>query len=302
MPASKEIAIIGAGPAGVAAAVQCARLGIHPWLADRSGSAGGLVENAFSVENYPGLEPMDGPSFALLLRAHLDRFGVSVDRACVRRVTPASNGFLIEGDFGRISARSVIAAFGTEARALDIPGALELSGSGLYYELVNPPLDLPFDEVIVIGGGEAALDYSLSLAKLGVKVSILVRGDSLRAAGRLVDVVESSDSMEIVFNARPRSMRRTSGGIEVELTVPGGAIVRTAGAVVAAIGRTSRTADLINGLDAHALGTVSTRIPGLFIAGGARTGTLGQAGMAVGDGLCAAMKAVSYIRALGGLK
>ena len=84
--------------------------------------------------NYPGLEPMDGPAFTRLLRAHLERFGVSVENAAIQSVTHGDDGFLLEGDFGEIHARAVIAAVGTEAKRLDISGAAELEGSGLFYD------------------------------------------------------------------------------------------------------------------------------------------------------------------------
>lgn len=296
-----EIAIIGAGPAGVAAAVQCARLGMRPWLCDKSGTAGGLVENAFCVENYPGLEPTDGPAFARLLGNHLERFDVTVAPAIVESVTPSRGGFLLEGDFGSLSALALIAAVGTEAKRLEIPGAKELEGDGLYYEvggkLRAEASSTPIKKVIVIGGGEAALDYSLTLAQRGAKVKVLVRGRALRATGRLVDLATSNDSVEVLFESTPRSIRRKEVGIEVELEAPHGELPLSADAAVAAVGRRTRVFELINNLDEAAARTLSTSIPGLFIAGDARTGTLGQAGMAVGEGLDAAMKAVSFVRA-----
>ncbi len=291
MPAT-DVVIIGAGPAGVAAAVQCQRLGVRPLLLDRSGEAGGLVANGFSVENYPGLEPMPGNELKSLFQAHLKRFELSVGKGDVRRISAEDGAFVVEGDFGATRSRAVIVAVGTVPRELPVPGASELGTTRLFYEVRQLFHTLPLEKlkrVLVIGGGEAALDYSLSLARRGIQVRLLARGEHFRAKGRLVRLVQHSPPIRIIFGAAPQSLRPVSEGVELQLSTPQGMATYDGDAVIVAIGRGSRVGDLFSGLDVTGAERVSTEVPGLFIAGDARFGSLGQVGMAVGDGLRAAI-------------
>ena len=106
----EQIVIVGAGPAGCAAAVQCARLGVKPLLLDQSGKAGGLVANAFLVENYPGLEkPLTGEVFAGRLAEHLARFDVTITAQTVSRVEPDSHGWIVRTDGQHVRARPAYA-------------------------------------------------------------------------------------------------------------------------------------------------------------------------------------------------
>jgi thioredoxin reductase (NADPH) len=288
----------------VAAAVQCKRLGIAPLLLDREGVAGGLVANGFSVENYPGLEPMPGKELVKLLQAHLKRFDLDVEKGTVQRISKENGAFAIEGDFGTTRSRAVIVAVGTSPKELPIPVGSELAMTHLFYE-VRQVLDKDpmqnMKRVLVIGGGEAALDYSLSLASRGIEARLLVRGEDFRAKGRLVRLVKHSPLVKVDFSATPRRLRKTPPGVELEFSTPDGMGTHIGDAVIVAIGRTSKARDLFSGLDVMGAETVSTEVPGevpgLFIAGDARWGSLGQVGMAVGDGLRAAIAAVDGLDA-----
>jgi len=260
-----------------------------------AGVAGGLTANAFSIENYPGLPPTDGPTFAGLLQGHLDRFEISVEPGQVRVIDHIGDRFLIRGDPGDIQARAVILAVGTIPSKLHIPGADELVGRGLYYE-VRDLVSRPPKTAIIIGGGEAALDYSLTLARAGVSVTVVVRGEKLRARGRLAALVEKEPAVEIVFHREPRGIGRVEAGIALDIDTPDGRATITSDMAIAAIGRRSAAQDLEMNLDVDPPETVSTRLRGFYLAGDARTGSLGQAGMAVGDGLAAAMASVAHVR------
>ncbi len=299
----KRITVIGAGPAGCAAAVQCARLGMVPLLLDKTGTAGGLVANAFSMENYPGLEPISGPEFVQKLEAHLARFGVPVTRARVDRIARSANGFRLTGEFGALEADAVIVAVGTVSKTLEIPGASTLAGAGVYNEVRQQLDQLRQDrtsgrDVLVIGGGEAALDYSLSLARAGARPVIIVRGAKLRAVGRLVKLVEEHPAIQCMYDTTPLSVGREGDEIVLTARRRGDQRSELRGAgVTVAIGRYRAADDLLDSLDIDLNKGVSTRIPGMYIAGDARFGGLGQVGMAVGDGLFAAMAACRYLNA-----
>jgi thioredoxin reductase len=270
--------------------VQAARLGVRPLVLDASGRAGGLLENARLVENYPGLEgPVSGLVFAARLAEHLARFGLTVESGRVDSLEPFTGGrarpsFLLRGAFGLVAARSVIVAVGTTARPLNVPGERALAGARLFYE-VKHLLPHPPPRVLVIGGGEAALDYSLSLVAAGARVEMCIRAERPAARGRLLEQALAQRHLSVRTKTEPLSMDARGAGVAVTVQTPQGRHTLTADAVLVAVGRVSAATAL--------LGRAEPR--GLFVIGDARRGKLGQAGMAVGDGLHAAASAVDYL-------
>lgn len=332
-----DLLVIGAGPAGCAAAVQFRRLGGNPVLMDRTGVPGGLVANAFRVENYPGTErPLRGQELAQRLRQYLSRFAIEVQKGTVVTVRPVEHrvkalsspsqnwhpegeepevpqdalrpGFRVSGDFGELLARSVVLSCGTVPVKAGIPGEA-LPGARIFYE-VNDLLPFLPRTAAVIGGGEAALDYSLSLADSGTRVNLLVRGHALRACARLREMVEREPRITLSLGTPVLELQGPSSS-RVELLVPGRRLALDG--VVLAVGRRTLVssmipppppplpaADSVPGSplrpSPHApRPTCLTSIPGLFIAGDARLGSLGQAGIAVGDGLWCAAAAASFL-------
>lgn len=302
---SQQIIIVGAGPAGCAAAIQCTRLGIPPLVLDRTGQVGGLISNAFLVENYPGLEPMRGTEFADRLTQHLARFEIPITRGVVTALARTSHqlsassqeGITVCGDFGKIHATSVIVAVGTEAIRLDIPGAAELEGNGLFHEVRHfLAIHSRPNQAVVIGGGEAAFDYALSLARAGAQVILLVRASSPRAHGRLVEMVNREPAIKVVLHTRPRAIRKKPDGFAIETSGPNSSSILETDGILAAIGRRSAAPSLLPGLEPDPRSPIMTRAPGIFVVGDARAGSLGQLGIAVGDGLQAAEAAVRHVR------
>lgn len=292
----QPLIIIGAGPAGTAAAIQCRRLGVTPLLLDRSGRAGGLVRNAFCIENHPGLEaPLSGPDLALRLAANLSAAGVAVATAEVSCIKPVPEGFRVCCADRELLAGCVIVAAGTSACRLGLPGEEQLANRRVFYEVrdllnVHPNPG----RVVVLGSGEAACDYSLTLASAGAMVLLAVRGDRLKARGRLAELVQAQPSIHIVFRTDCAGLD-TAGSFSVVLndSVRGEASVYSADAVLAAVGRRSVVPGLIPGLVAGEAGCMP--LAGLFLAGDCRRGTLGQAATAIGDGLEAAEAAVRFL-------
>jgi thioredoxin reductase (NADPH) len=290
---TERVVIVGAGPAGCAAAAQCARLGVRPRLLDRKGRAGGLVTQAYRIENNPGLEPMPGPVFAERIAAHIARFGIEVERAEVALIERDGDDLLLRGSFGAIEAHTAIVAVGTVARPLEIPGAADLvapPAGRLFHEVRALLATLPaVQRVLVVGSGEAALDYALTLADAGARVRVLARGPQprARARGRLVELARGHSRIEIACGVLPRRLSGDSKGIALAVTAAGVESIERADAILVAIGRDSAAGPLLD--------TTATAVPGLFIAGDARCGGLGQAGIAVGDGLAAAMAAVAHL-------
>ena len=285
-----DFVVIGAGPAGVAAAVQAERLGLKVLLIDESGEAGGLIRVAHCVENYPGLPPSNGREFAAAMQAHLTQFALSVSRGRVQAVVPENGGFRIETSMGPLFCLTVAAAVGTAAKRPDIEGAETLLDSPLQV------LRAEMQTAAIIGSGEAASDYALSLADDGIGVTLLIRGDRLKARGRLARAVNDHPRIALLYGVTPVRLAALEKGVTVYLK-GGIALPFTVDCALTAVGRASRSTEILKGLDLGGPETVSTPLPGLFVIGDARTGTLGQAGIAVGDGLSAAMRAANHIEA-----
>ena len=289
--------VIGAGPAGCAAAVQCARLGAPVRLFDRTGYAGGLIANGFSIENYPGLEqPLPGPAFAQRLGEHLERFGIAVEQGELTGLEPRGDGWLCRFDGTELPCFNVILCTGTQPRPFQVDGDADLRRRAVFHEVrvLLDALGSP-REVVVVGGGEAALDYSLTLAARGAEVTIAVRGETPRARGRLAALVADHASIRVALGTRVGGLSEAGDRVAVRAVTATGEELWECDAILAAVGRESAATDLLGPhIDDASLQRLEPR-PGLFLCGDARSGSLGQAGIAVGDGLRAASGAAERI-------
>ncbi|MCK4671181.1 MAG: NAD(P)/FAD-dependent oxidoreductase [Candidatus Aegiribacteria sp.] len=286
-----DTAIIGAGPAGCAAAVQCRRLGLDVRLLDTTGRAGGLIREARLVENYPGLEAIPGCEFAERLSSHISGFGITVLDYHADSIVRINDGFEIRSNQRVITSGSVIVATGTVPVDYSIPGN---ASSRLLRSILDIPAPVPFN-TIVMGGGEAALDYALSLSDAGSNVNILVRNSCLRAAGKLKDEVETRSNVRILYNTEPVSIISSGGNLLVRFTSDGNNGEHLVGAVLAAVGRKPRLPVMPDELK-HESGRTRTAIQGLYIVGDASLGSLGQAAIAAGHGLLAAAHSHDFIK------
>jgi thioredoxin reductase len=281
--ALNDVTVIGAGPAGCTAAVQCLRLGLDVRLLDTTGRAGGLIREARLIENYPGLSAIPGSEFAEKLCSHISVFGIKVLDYHADSIVRINDGFEIRSNQGVIASASVIVATGTVPADYSIPGN---ASSKLLRSILDVRKPVP-SNMIVIGGGEAALDYAMSLSDAGSNVDILVRNSCLRACGRLKDEVETRSGIRILYNTEPVSIISSGSDLLVRYTSDGNNGEHLAGAVLAATGRKPKLPVMPDELK-HGSGGVITSIPGLYIVGDALLGSLGQAAIAAGHGLQAA--------------
>jgi thioredoxin reductase (NADPH) len=301
-----DVAIVGAGPAGCAAAVQCVRLGLSVVLVDRTGAAGGLVRNAWRIENEPGTGgPLSGPDYAARLQAHVAAYDLRVVAGTVSRVTDDDGSFRLEGEGIAVDAGAVIVATGTQPVRAGIPGEADLAGRRLFYEVADA-LPLEPRSGLVIGGGEAAFDYALTLAGQGSDVTLLVRGESHRANARLAEAVAQEPAITVRYRTEGVLLLGSGAGMEAAVRGPGGLEKVAADVVLVAVGRlpvlpevAAQSTDPAGddaAFDGAEGASVLTSTPGLYIAGDARLGSLGQVGIAVGDGLECAHRAAEHLR------
>ena len=293
----RNAAIIGAGPAGMAAAIYLQRAGLAPVVLEK-GAMGGLLRNANLVENYPGFAGgIRGEELAARFVEQVESLGIEVRKEAVKTVRMAGGAFRIETDAREDSSQAVIVASGTRPKIPEIPGIRGLCGKKVFFEVVT----VHFDEneghhVIVLGGGDAAFDYALNFDRRGHRVTIVSRSKPrclplLRERTAEKGIVVKEGLMVEQLEETPKGVvARCRTGAKRE---------RIYGdAVVVAHGR----APELGMLDRSLLRRVrnpenppETSVPGLYLAGDVARGEYRQTGIAVGDGIMAAMLLERYV-------
>jgi thioredoxin reductase (NADPH) len=304
-----DIAIVGGGPAGLTAALYAARARRRTVVFE-AGIVGGQIASTGIVENYPGFpDGVNGLDLALAMQRQAERFGAEVRPQTVTALRGDGAAFVltIDGDEPHeVRARAVIVTAGAEPLRLGVPGESELTGSGVSYcATCDAPLfrDVP---VVVVGGGDAALDEGLFAARFASKVTIVHRRDALRASAILQERVFAEPRIEVVWNT---VVERINGSDHVESVtlrdvVTGATRELAIVAVFVFIGQRPN-AELLTGLvpldrGGHARVNLwmETAVPGLFAAGDVRTDAAKQLVSAAGDGATAAIRADRYLASM----
>ena len=300
-----DVAIIGAGPAGMTAGVYAARAGLSVGMIE-SGAPGGQMVNTYEIENYTGFMAVSGPELSMKMFDHAKNAGAEYVYGDVQKVIPQTDGtHMIDCGSNQFLARSVIVATGTKHRKLDIPGEAELSGRGISWCAVCDGAFFKEEEVIVIGGGNSAIEEALYLTGLASKVYVIHRRDQLRADTVLQNRATSNEKIEIIWDSVPVKFTQTETGKLERLTVKN---VKTdvetdifASGAFIYIGNDPVT-HMLEGLnitnesgnvmvDAH----MATEIPGIFAAGDVIEKELRQVVTATNDGAIAAQSAYKYL-------
>lgn len=290
--------IVGAGPAGVAAAIQLTRSGRGPLLleADR---VGGLIRNAHWVENFPGLpNGCTGPDLAGLLEDHLKAVGAVWTRERVLQTCRKDSLYRVRTKRREVFSRALILASGTLPKRADLPGETALLGTRVFYEVKDIPFGMKARSVLVLGSGDAALDYALGLAGRGKKVRILFRSRALKALPLLCQRAENHPRITLLPNAQPLSVAAQENQIALCVLCNGKEMRIASDILLIALGRepclevltpAQRAKSTLHSIE-------QPRLPGLYLAGDVRGGDFRQAGIAAGEGLKAAMLAERYLK------
>lgn len=200
MVAVWDVVILGSGPAGLTAALYTARAQRQP-LVFVGPEPGGQIARTHVVENYPGFK--GGPSGLELteaLRIHAEKFGARLVQETVQEVGFSHQPFFLKTEKGEYRAKTVIVATGAHPRRLNVPGEAELTGKGVSYCAVCDGAFFKDREVIVVGGGNSALDEGYFLTKFVKKVKIVHRRDKFRAEKIYVARAKKSPQIEFIFN------------------------------------------------------------------------------------------------------
>lgn len=209
-----DLIIVGAGPAGLAAAVYAARAELKFIVLEKEIMSGGQIINTYEVDNYPGLFHMGGFDLAMKFREHADNLGASFVTGEVEKIEETAEGKkVICKDGTEYETKTVILSGGAKHRKLEVPGEDKLAGSGVSYCATCDGAFFRGKEVAVVGGGDVAVEDALFLARICKKVSVIHRRDSFRAAKTLVSRLTAAENVEIIYDS---VVKEIQGNFKVE--------------------------------------------------------------------------------------
>ncbi len=296
----KDIIIIGAGPAGLTAAIYASRSGKSVLLFEGK-TFGGQISKSHKVENYPGFEEISGFELSARLKKQAEHFGTEIISRRVRSVAEGDGFFTVTAD-KEYEARAVIFALGTEPKRSGIEGEESLVGRGLSYCATCDGNFFRGREVAVIGGGNTAVQDALYLSDICKKVYLVHRRDSFRAEKNLVDRAKEKENIDFVLNSVLLSAEASPviKSITVENRATGEKTALAVNGLFLAIGQTPLTAEFSDILPLDSYGYVQSgedcRIrDGVYVCGDCRKKEIRQLTTATADGTVAATKAVEYL-------
>lgn len=197
-----DLIIIGAGPAGLSAAVYASRAGLQTLILD-GGAPGGKLNLTAEIENYPGYKNVAGPELAYSMFEHATHFGAVYEYGMVSNIKDCGTHKEVVTEENTFEAKSVLIATGTKERKMNIPNEEEMVGRGISYCAVCDGAFFTNEEIAVIGGGNSALEEAMYLTKFASKVHLIVRRDVFRADKIVQDALLNNDKVEVHFLKKP---------------------------------------------------------------------------------------------------
>lgn len=300
-----DVVIIGAGPAGMTAAVYASRANLKTIMLER-GMPGGQMANTEEVENFPGFDFITGPELSTKMFEHSQKFGAEYKYGDIKSVEDKGDYKVLKTGSEDILTRTIIIATGAEYKKVGVDGEDALGGRGVSYCAVCDGAFFKEKELVVIGGGDSAVEEGVFLTKFASKVTIVHRRDQLRAQKILQDRAFKNDKIEFIWDTEIQSINGDSRVESVTLLDKntGSKYEYDADGVFIYVGMKPLTAPFEGLGILNALGYVETNdemetsIPGIFAAGDVRNKTLRQIVTATGDGSIAAQNAQHYIEKL----
>jgi thioredoxin reductase (NADPH) len=314
--AVRNIIIVGSGPAGYTAALYSSRANLQPLLfeGDLPNIPGGQLMITTEVENYPGFpKGVTGPELMEHFRVQALRFGTEIITRNVTKIDFSSRPFVVDADGEIRRARAVIVATGANARWLGVPGEDKAQNRGASACATCDGALFRGRELVVVGGGDTAMEEALFLTRFATMVHVVHRRDSLRASKVMQERAFKNPKIAFIWNAMVERYLFDSqdfvNGVELRDTVTGHQRIFPTGGVFVAIGHKPNT-ELFKGyldLDENGYlktrggskGATYTKIPGVFACGDVQDSHYRQAVTAAGSGCQAAMDAERWLDAQG---
>ncbi|PEE07623.1 thioredoxin-disulfide reductase [Bacillus pseudomycoides] len=301
-----DVIIIGAGPAGMTAAVYTSRANLSTLMLER-GIPGGQMANTEDVENYPGYESILGPDLSNKMFEHAKKFGAEYAYGDVKEVIDGKEYKTVVAGKKEYKTRAIIVASGAEYKKIGVPGEKELGGRGVSYCAVCDGAFFKGKELVVIGGGDSAVEEGVYLTRFASKVTIVHRRDALRAQKILQDRAFQNEKVEFIWNHTVKEINEENGkvgsvtlvdvntGEEQEFKADGAFIyigMLPLSKPFTELGITNENGYI------ETNERMETKVPGIFAAGDVREKMLRQIVTATGDGSIAAQSAQHYVEEL----
>ncbi len=304
-----DIIVVGAGPAGLSAALYAGRAKLTVAMFEGA-KVGGQIESTHLIENYPGsIENSTGPALVERMREQTEHFGGEIIRETVKDFDFTGKIKKIITDAGEYQAKAVILAPGASPRSLGAKGEEEFSGKGISYCATCDAALFEDFEVYVIGGGDTAVEESLFITKFARKVTIVHRRDELRAAKSIVEKAMANEKIHFIWDSVVEEIggdgivsrmvlknKKTGELTTIEADEEDGMF-----GLFIMVGYVPKTEIFKDVIDMDPAGYIKagedmkTNVEGVFVAGDARTKTLRQVVTATSDGAIAAVNAEKYI-------
>jgi thioredoxin reductase (NADPH) len=307
---SENVVIIGSGPAGHTAAIYAARAKLNPLMYEGLFAAGvvagGQLTTTTEVENYPGYTSISGPALMDKMREQSIHCGTRIKTETVDKVDLSSRPFKIFVGDQTIETRAIIIATGATAKRMNLPGEERLWQRGISACAVcDGALPIFRNKVlVVVGGGDSAVEEATYLTKFASKVVMLVRRDVLRASKVMQDRAKNNPKIEIMFNTIPMEVvgEKALSGVKIQSTVDNQQSTIEAGGLFYAIGHVPNTAFLEGQLELDETGYIKTKPgttytskEGVFAAGDVQDKVYRQAVTSAGTGCMAALEAERFL-------
>nr|WP_278192839.1 thioredoxin-disulfide reductase [Bacillus haynesii] len=301
-----DVIIIGAGPAGMTAAVYTSRANLSTLMVER-GVPGGQMANTEDVENYPGFESILGPELSNKMFEHAKKFGAEYAYGDIKEVVDEGDYKIVKAGSKEFKARAVIITAGAEYKKLGVPGEKELGGRGVSYCAVCDGAFFKNKELVVVGGGDSAVEEGVYLTRFASKVTIVHRRDKLRAQSILQARAFDNEKVDFLWNKTVKEIQEQDGKVgKVTLvdTVTGEEEEFRTDGVFIYIGMLPLSEPFKNLGITNEEGYIvtnermETKVEGIFAAGDIREKTLRQIVTATGDGSIAAQSVQHYIEEL----
>lgn len=300
-----DVIIVGAGPAGMTAAVYASRANLSTIMIER-GMPGGQMANTADVENFPGFDLITGPDLSTKMFSHAQKFGAEYTYGDIKSITVEGDDKIVDLGDKQLKAKAVIIATGAEYKKIGVPGESELGGRGVSYCAVCDGAFFKQKNLVVIGGGDSAVEEGVYLTKYADKVTIVHRRDTLRAQKILQERAFKNDKIDFIWNSTLKSINEKDGkvgsvtlidneGKETDVETDGVFIyigMQPLTKPFQHLGITDEVGYIITNEE------METNIPGIFAAGDVRQKKLRQIVTATGDGSIAAQNAQHYIESL----
>lgn len=301
-----DVVIIGAGPAGMTAAVYTSRANLSTMMIER-GMPGGQMANTEEVENYPGFDHILGPELSTKMFDHAKKFGAEYAYGDVKEIVDGKEYKTVNAGGKSYKARTVIISSGAEYKKIGVPGEKELGGRGVSYCAVCDGAFFKGKELVVVGGGDSAVEEGVYLTRFASKVTIVHRRDELRAQKILQQRAFDNEKIDFIWSHTVKEINELNGkvgSVTLVSTKDGSEQDFKSDGIFIYVGMLPLTKPFLNLGITNDMGYIETnermetKVPGIFAAGDIREKTLRQIVTATGDGSIAAQSAQHYVEEL----